>query len=100
MVQKKIAENEMLNDVIFTDESSVLLETHQKWCYRQTKEPRKLKPHPKHPVKVHVWGGISKSGVTSVAIFTWIMIATRYTDILECALLPFIQEVFLDGHRF
>ena len=28
------------------------------------------------------------------------MTATRYTDILESALVPFLQEVFLDGHWF
>ena len=99
-MKKMIAENEMFSDVIFTDQSSVMLEAHRKQCYRRTEEPRKLQPRPKHPVKVHVWGGISKRGATSVAIFTGIMTATRYTDYLECALLPFTQEVLPDGQQF
>ena len=73
--EKMIAENEQFDNVIFTDESSVMLETHRKRCYWRKEEPRKLKPRPKHPVKVHVWGGISKRGATGVVIFTGIMTA-------------------------
>ena len=98
--EKMIAEKESFDNVIFTDESSVALETHRKRCYRRKDEPRKLKPRPKHPVKVHVWGGISKRGATPIAIFTGIMTAVRYTEILESALIPFIQEAFPDEHRF
>lgn len=35
-----------------------------------------------------------------MAIFTGIMTATRYTKILDAALLPFTQEVFSSGYRF
>ena len=97
--QKMKQANEQFEDVIFTDESSVMLETHRKRCYRRKGTPRKLKPRPKHPVKVHVWGGISKRGATSVVIFTGIMTATRYTQILDAGLLPFTQEVFPSGCR-
>ena len=55
--KKIIEEGEDFNDVIFTDESSVTLETHRKKCFRKKGAPCKLKPCPKHPVKVHVWGG-------------------------------------------
>ena len=51
------------------------------------------KPRPKHPIKVHVWGGISKQGATQVCIFEGIMTAPLYCDILEKTLLPFIHEV-------
>ena len=46
----RLSENEQFGNVIFTDECSV------------KNEPRKLKPKLKHPVKVHIWGGISKKG--------------------------------------
>ena len=59
---------EQFGDVIFTDESSVMLDRHRRMCYRKKCEPRKLKAQPKHPVKVHIWGGISKCGATSVVI--------------------------------
>ena len=36
---------------------AVQLETHRKHCYRKKCTPRKLKPCPKHPLKVHIWGG-------------------------------------------
>ena len=98
--EKMIEENEEFNDVLFTDESSVMLETHRKKCYRRRGAPSKFKPRPKHPVKVHVWGGISKQGATAVAIFTGIMTATRYTQILDAALLPFKEDVFPSGFRF
>ena len=98
--KKMSKEKEQFDDVLFTDESSVMLETHRKRCYRKRGTPRKLKPRPKHPVKVHVWGGISKRGATSIVIFTGIMTATRYTQILDAALLPFRQEVFPSGFRF
>ena len=52
---------------------------------------------PKHPAKVHVWGGISKQGATAVVIFTGIMNATRYTNILDAAL---IEGHYPHGHRF
>ena len=48
----------------------------------------------KHPLKVHVWGGISKRGATHIVIFSGIMTATRYADILSASLLPFIRKYF------
>ena len=45
-------------------------------------------------------GGVSKQGATSVVIFTGVMNATKYTDILDAALVPFIEGHNPDGHRF
>ena len=92
--------NEQFKDVVFTDESSVQLETHRKRCYCKKLTPRKVKPRPKHPLKVHIWGGISKRGPTSVVIFTGIMTATRYTQILEAGLLPCAKALYPSGFRF
>jgi len=50
----------------------------------------------KHPVKVHVWAGISMRGRTGICIFEGIM----DVEILQQTLLPFISEVYPDGHRF
>lgn len=47
-------------EVIWTDETTVQLETHKRYCCR--KNGQKNKPRPKHPAKVHVWGGISWNG--------------------------------------
>ena len=54
----------------------------------------------KHPVKVHVWAGISRRGRTSICIFEGIMDASLYIQVLEATLLPFISSVYPDGHRF
>ena len=54
----------------------------------------------KHPVKVHVWAGISKQGKTGICIFKGIMDATLYTEVLEKTLLPFLSTVYPEGHRF
>ena len=53
---------------------------------------------PKHPVKVHVWAGISLKGATQVCIFDGIMDADLYIEILKSSLLPFLQD--FQNHRF
>ena len=68
--------------------------------FKKVCQPRKLKPKPKHPPKVHVLAGISKRGATAIVIFTGTLTATRYCDILEKTLLPFVIKVFPDGYRF
>ena len=67
--------------------------------YRKVDEPLKRKPKPKHPLKVHVWVGISRKGATKVCIFDGIMDAKLYCRILETTLLPFINQTLPD-HRF
>ena len=99
--QEMLACNERFEDVIFTDECSVQLDRHGRLCFRKEGEPRKLKPKPKHPVKVHVWGGISMCGATPLVLFTGIMNAEKYVQILEHGLLPFIDEKFAnEKYRF
>lgn len=53
-----------------------------------------LKPRPKHPVKIHIWAGISKQGAAQACIFEGIMDAPLFYNILEQTLLPFIQAKF------
>lgn len=54
----------------------------------------------KHPPKVNVWAGISRRGATKVVVFTGTLTATRYVDILEMSLVPFLNKHYTDGHRF
>ena len=54
----------------------------------------------KHPVKVHVWAGISMRGRTGICIFDGIMDADLYISILEKSLVPFLRDVYPDSHRF
>ena len=81
-------------DVIWSDETTVQLQTHRRFCCRKEGEKPRLKPRPKHNVKVHVWAGISKKGATKACIFEGIMDAPLYYEILQKTLLPFLQEKF------
>ena len=63
-----IGTQEDFHNVIFSDECSIQLDSHGRLCFRKRGKLRKLKPKPKHPVKVHVWAGISSYGATSIVI--------------------------------
>ena len=55
---------------------------------------------PKHPTKVHVWAGISKRGRSGICIFEGIMKKELFVSILEGTLLPFIEKVYPEDHKF
>ena len=100
---KCIRENDYFDNVIFSDESTVALDKHGKLTFRRLRQPRKLKPRPKHPAKIHVWAAISTRGASRVVLFSGIMNAHRYCKILESGLLPLIREKFgrrSCNHRF
>ena len=84
-MNQRLEEEEQFRDVIFTDECAVQLECHQRKSFRQKNAPRKLKYRHKHPPKIHVWGGFSKKGATCLVMFSGIMNATRYGDILTAS---------------
>ena len=68
-------------DIIWTNETTVQLESHRRHSYRKKGEPAVLKPRPKHPTKVHVWAGMSKKGKTLIVIFEGLMDATFYITV-------------------
>lgn len=90
---------ERFENVVFTDECTVQLDHHGRLCFRKQKQPRALKQRPKHPAKVHIWGGISMRGATRLVMFTGTMNAVKYGQILETGLVPFIRTCFPDGAR-
>ena len=49
---------------------------------------------PKHPIKIHVWAGISMRGTTRLILFDGIMDAELYVRILEKALLPSARKLY------
>jgi len=79
-------------DVIFTDETNVQIETHRRTCcYKRGLKPC-YKPKLKHPIKVHVWAGISHRGRSKLCIFEgkmnaplFVSILTHYTRGFYCA---------------
>ena len=96
--QENVAET--FEDVIWSDETSVQMETHRRFCCRKKGQKPCYKPRPKHPVKVHVWAGISWNGATKVCIFDQIMDAEFYCGLVDKYLMPFIQNVYPHNHRF
>lgn len=57
-------------DVVWTDECTLQLESHRSICFRKKDQPIRYRMRPKHPPKVNVWAGISCRGATQVVIFT------------------------------
>ena len=93
--QRVLDTEDMFDNIIFSDECSISLQQFRRTCYRKVGEPPKRKPKPKHPLKLHVWAGISRHGATKICIFEGIMDADLYCNILEGTLIPFIQETLL-----
>ena len=52
--------NDALDNIIFTDECSVQLHNNKTTSYRRKGMLTPYMGKPKHPLKVHVWGGISR----------------------------------------
>ena len=97
--KEQLKSKENFANVIFTDECTVQLEQHSRVCFRKKLQKRTLKQRAKHPIKLHIWGGISARGATKVVMFTGIMNAKRLSAIYEAGLLPFVEERFPDSHR-
>ena len=87
-------------DVVWTDETTVQMESHKRQCWRKGGQRPKPKPRPKHPLKLHVWAGISWNGATEVVVFEGIMDASVYIEVLKRGLLPFLEQRYPSGHRF
>lgn len=83
--------NSRFENAIWNDETSIQVESHISVCCWKVCHHPKPKPRPKHPVKGHIWSGISWYGRTSAVIFENIMDAIWYTKVLEKGLLPFIK---------
>ena len=60
---------ERFDNVFFTDESTVALERFALYCYRKKGHAGIRKPCVKHPLKLHVWGGISRLGPGPLLMF-------------------------------
>ncbi|XP_028407173.1 uncharacterized protein LOC114529560 [Dendronephthya gigantea] len=92
-------EKDSFENVIFTDETSVEILQYTRYCSKKGSLPKR-KGKPKHPLKVHVWAGISYRGATNVCIFTGYMESIGYQTISKRNLLPFIastQKVIVSG---
>ena len=88
---------ETFDNHIFTDECTVQLERHRRKAYMKKGQRQMLLASvAKHPVKLHVWAGISHKGATDICIFDG---KTRlnslgYTDIISNFFVPFNNAKF------
>ena len=99
-VSQRLSESKTFDNMIFTHESLIQLEVIEEKVFGKRGQPRKMKCKYKHLLKVHIWEEISKRGATHIVIFSRIMTAMRYADILSASLFPFIRKYFRGGHHF
>ncbi|KAK3104743.1 hypothetical protein FSP39_009085 [Pinctada imbricata] len=88
------------DDCIFTDETTVKINTTARKRFYKIGEEVNAVPKPKHPLQVHVWAGISRRGATGAYTFTGNMDSAYYQEILRSKLVPFVNNTFPDSHRF
>ena len=60
--------NKTFENVVWTDESMIMLENHRTFLYRNVGEAPRPKAQAKHPFKVMVCAGISKKGATNICL--------------------------------
>ena len=93
-------EGDDFSNAIFSDETTVQIETHLRFCFTKSGLKPRYKPRPKHPIEVHVRAAISKKGRSGICIFEGCMDAVAYVGLLEKTLLPMIEKLCPNGHRF
>ena len=72
---------------------TVIIERKRK-TYRRAGHPRVLKPKPKHPLRIHIWGTIP------LVMFKENLTAFCLGKIFEAGLIPFVRSKFSDSHKF
>ena len=95
--QMCLDEEDIFDNVIWSDESSVQLIRHTQTMRVKIGKERVLKPQAKHALKVHIWAAKSRRGATRICMFDQNMGGPLYVSILEEFLLPFLIEKFPDG---
>ena len=96
---------ENFDDTIDVDETTVELRYCANTNYRKT-NVQLLRPaggklgKPKHNDKVHLFGGISRHGLTPLVIFTGTMYSKDYQNFMSISILPFIHQKMPYYHRF
>lgn len=80
------------DNVIFSDECTVQLESNRRRCFiKNNCKLMAIRSRAKHPVKLHIWAGISSQGATTLAFFDGkIRMDSRfYCKIIRDFYLPF-----------
>ncbi|VDI02953.1 Hypothetical predicted protein [Mytilus galloprovincialis] len=87
-------------DIIFSDETSIQTFYKTNYCREKDSVPL-VHGKPKHPLKLHVLGAISRRLPSKVTIFEDIMEKEFFTNsILRDHLLSYVRVKFPDGHSY
>ncbi|XP_075452872.1 muscarinic acetylcholine receptor M3 isoform X2 [Ascaphus truei] len=85
-----IESGDTFQDVIFSDETTVVLERFSTFAFHK-KGRLSLKPPPKHPLKMHVWGAISRRGQGCIIIFEGkIMHKVTCRSLMHCTTVVYV----------
>ena len=84
-------------NIIWTDESMIQLENHRTFSYRKVGEAPRPKAWPKYPLKIMVWGEISRKGATNICLLNCSINSSVYQEVLRTHLLPFLHEHLPNG---
>ncbi|PIO15124.1 hypothetical protein AB205_0078930 [Aquarana catesbeiana] len=88
---------ENFHHMLFTDESTISLVRFNTMAFRKKKDTCLLSRSQNNPVKIHVWGGISKFGPGPLVLFEGIMDAAFFKEhIVTNALVPYLKQVYPD----
>ncbi|KAE8297828.1 hypothetical protein D5F01_LYC02299 [Larimichthys crocea] len=91
---------ETWHNVLFTDETKVSLEHYARQSFHR-KDHFVAKPQPKHPLKLHVWGMISRQSAGPMVTFEGIMDCQYFEEaIITEHAAPYIRTYFGSDHRF
>ena len=97
--------NEKFENTIDADETTVEL----RYCTRANYNKRKLRllraaggklGKPKHNFKIHLFGGISRRGLTPLVMFTGTMYSKDFQNFLTASIIPFIRKKMPFNHTF
>ena len=64
-----VRRNVDFSDEIFSDESTIKMNAYNQYGYKTSGAMNIHLPKPKHPLKLHVWGGMSRRGATTLMVF-------------------------------
>ena len=92
-LQFLLTDERFLFDIEFDETSVVLDQRTRTICYRRKGYSTTLQPVPKHSLKVHLLGGISRFGKTPLIIFKRNLDSALLISIFSTAIVPWINEV-------
>jgi hypothetical protein len=91
--------NDQFDNVVFTDETTIALDAFGRVVLKRVWE-RKLVAKVKHPLSVHIYGGISRRGPSHFSVFRGIMKKEFLVDVLYPQQVRWIRANFGNDHRF